>query len=295
MRMAFGLIALLAVLGGCYEDPMEMSLENIIKVTLENDPESAPGHQPVANGKDRLMIVVEVDKHTSEDKVVTIKTTSGLLNVAAEKDSAESRTLTVKPAADGIIETWLVVGVEAGEIIVDASIDDYTSTDIWDLEPAPLAAIVLDQDKTYLSANGNSDVNVTASLFAQDGSASLGTLVFFKVCCFDTEDELAECPGAPPLRIPQFAALEQGQKLTVSAESEFVEVEVPEDVAPEVIEVTVLARAILSNEIKDPADVDLACSAPDSTLVWDMISVTLKPEARVIPVEEEPENPDEGS
>jgi hypothetical protein len=204
MKCALSLFAfaLCSWMTGCVDDP---STANPISVTPSAT--SLP-----ADGVSTISLVVAADT----DGQVTLSASSGaFINAPA-------------PARGSTTVTYLAA-LTPGTAVITASAGAYSlPTNITLTESAP-AQIVLMPDRTTVTGDGVSFVELQTSVFAAQPPAlvSVGATLEYGVCC-GTPGALMDCSaGAAPLAIPDFAQLTTGQEVVVRAIAQKVTDETP--------------------------------------------------------------------
>jgi len=216
MKRAVSLFAfaLCSWMTGCVDDP---STANPISVTPSAT--SLP-----ADGVSTLSLVVAADT----DGQVTLSASSGAFIDAPAPAQGAPATISVSTARGSTTVTYLAA-LTPGTAVITASAGAYSlPTNITLTESAP-AQIVLMPDRTTVTGDGVSFVELQTNVFAAQPPAlvSVGATLEYGVCC-GTPGALMDCSaGAAPLAIPDFAQLTTGQEVVVRAIAQKVTDETP--------------------------------------------------------------------
>jgi hypothetical protein len=194
--------ALLVGLAGCYVGAGDESLDAIIELKVE------PTTELRANGSSVIQLQISVDPDTDAAKPITVTTSSGVLDFAADPSSADARKVTLANAGgSGQLKVPLRVGREPGTTLLSASLVGVRAEASLQLGVALPAQLQLDPGATTIVADGTSKLTIKLrALASQDASFSTGLLARLAICC-DSQGAPSSCPALPPLTGPQSVSL----------------------------------------------------------------------------------------
>lgn len=199
-------LALAVALSGCYVGPDDDGMSPIIELTVD-----AP-KAVRADGQTLVTLVVKVDPDTARGQLVTLTTSSGVLDFSADPTSADARKTTVaNGGGSGELHVPLRVGRTAGTTLLSATVAGIGVDATLELGVALPQSIELDAAQTSVVADGLNKVTVHLQAYAAPTVGySEGLTASLAVCCGPSSDQLEPCTDIPPLSIPGKVTLSAG-------------------------------------------------------------------------------------
>lgn len=253
------LAAALLAGSGCYEAPGALPDGEALQLAVS--PASA-----TADGRETVEVAVTVKPETPASSVITLETSSGVLNPDADPESAEARKLDVKNPGTGIIRRTLRVGTTPGPVFITARAGDFQETREIELEASLPDRVVLTATPGKVTADGTTAIDVRAALYTEEigGRVSQGARVLLGACCAAMDTGMpAECDTSGVLTLPALKELTQGQEIAVQA-------------TPLRIEGGDPWKLILVAQVWEEGHESLGCAAEEGA-VRDQVPITLTP------------------
>jgi hypothetical protein len=159
-------------------------------------------------------------------------------------------------------------GLDTGTAIITASAGQFTYATSVMLMPSLPVQLVLSPNRTSVTGDGVSYVELQTEVFAASASSlvSRGTTLQYAVCCVDSNAQPTDCKAdAPPLIIPRIARVDDGKQVTVRAVT---------------TRATASAAAVLLARLDESTITGSLCSAPVTGEVRsNAMTVTVSPAA----------------
>lgn len=221
----------------------------------------------LADGVSTVDLLVKVDPLTPASAVITVETSSGVLDPKADPQSAEARKIDLKNPGGGSIPLSLRVGTTPGETLITAKAGDFQVQRKLSLTPLKPAGLVLTASAATAPADGSTSIDVRAGLFAEDSyhQVSQGARVRFRACCAGDDDNAPiDCDASMLLSLPAQADLTQGQEVAVKAIAQRITSGDPR-------------KLWLLAQVWDARQGPLSCAPPEDGAVRDLAPLTLDP------------------
>jgi len=264
MRRGLATVLVLAT-SGCYQTPQSDAISGDDIVTIQvPDSNTLP-----ADGATIIDLALVVAPETAASTPISVEVSSGTLSAGADPTSTDARKLTLRNLGTGTLPFKMRVGNIAGDTLVTANVGGYVATRVIHLAVSPVKTLSLEASRLSLPADGQTGVDITARLLADNGShqVSMGARIRFGVCCVDSAGGRALCAQGAPLVVPSIGQLVTGQTIQVRG------------VTDRLLSATAVSPSVpivLVAQADDPSTTSVSCGSPTPDIPRAELSLVLQ-------------------